>query len=129
PLALAGPVVLAAAILGPWRSSRAPRSPRLATAARSSEPYVLCFTGDGCAVCGTHQEPALAKLGAVRIDRVDALSDRGLADLFQVYTLPTTVVMSAEGKALNVNYGYAPAPKLQQQLADARGNLRAAATA
>ena len=80
-------------------------------------------------MCRTHQEPALAKLGAVRIDKVDALADRRLADRFQVYTLPTTVVMSAEGKALNVNYGYAPAPKLQQQLADARGNLRAAATA
>jgi len=128
-LAVAGMVVLAAAILESWRATRARRTALLATAAPASEPYILYFTGDGCTVCRTHQEPALAKLGAVRIDKVDALSDRPLADRFQVYTLPTTVVMSAEGKALNVNYGYAPAPKLQQQLADARGNLRAAATA
>jgi len=128
-LAMAGTVVLAAAILEAVRAARARRRALLATAATSIEPYILYFTGDGCTVCRTHQEPALAKLGAVRIDKVDALADRGLADRFQVYTLPTTVVMSAEGKALNVNYGYAPAPKLQQQLADARGNLRAAATA
>jgi hypothetical protein len=37
--------------------------------------------------------------------------------------------MTPEGKALHVNYGYAPAPKLERQLAEARGNLRAAATA
>ena len=126
---MAGVVVLAVATLESVRSARARRRALLATAAPSSEPYILYFTGDTCTVCHTHQEPALARLGAVRIDKVDALADRVLADRFQVYTLPTTVVMSAEGKALNVNYGYAPAPKLRQQLADARGILRAAATA
>ena len=128
-LAAAGIVVLAAAILETLRSARARRVARLATATPASEPYILYFTGDGCTVCRTHQEPALARLGAVRIDKVDAIADRQLADRFQVYTLPTTVVMSSEGKALHVNYGYAPSPKLEQQLAEARGNLRAAATA
>jgi hypothetical protein len=128
-LAVAGVVVLAAAILEAWRAARARRRALLATAAPSSEPYILYFTGEGCTVCRTHQEPALARLGTVRIDKIDAVSDRQLADRFQVYTLPTTVVMSADGKALNVNYGYAPAPKLERQLSEARGNLRAAATA
>jgi thiol-disulfide isomerase/thioredoxin len=128
-LAMAGTVVLAAAILETWRSARARRRALLATAAPASEPYILYFTGDGCTICRTHQEPALQRLGDVRIDKVDAVADRTLADRFQVYTLPTTVVMSAEGKALYVNYGYAPAPKLQQQLAEARGNMRAVATA
>jgi thioredoxin-like negative regulator of GroEL len=126
---MAGTVVLAAAILEAWRATRARRRALLATAAPASEPYILYFTGDGCTVCRTHQEPALARLGAVRIDKVDAVSERQLADRFQVYTLPTTVVMTPEGKPLHVNYGYAPAPKLEQQLAEARGNLRAAATA
>jgi thioredoxin-like negative regulator of GroEL len=128
-LAVAGVVVLAAALLESWRAGRARRRALHATAAPSSEPYILYFTGDGCTVCRTHQEPALARLGAVRIDKVDAVADRRLADRFQVYTLPTTVVMTAEGKAVHVNYGYAPAPKLEQQLAEARGSLRAAATA
>jgi thioredoxin-like negative regulator of GroEL len=80
-------------------------------------------------VCRTHQEPAIAKLGEVRVEKVDAIADRELADRFQVYTLPTTVVMSAEGRALHVNYGYAPANKLNRQLNEARNVLTMERTA
>ena len=123
-------LLLAAAGLELLRSWRARRLSAGATAAPSSEPYILYFTGESCSVCRTHQEPALARLGEVRIDKVDAVAERTLADRFHVYTLPTTVVMAADGSALHVNYGYAPASKLERQLADARGSaLRAAATA
>ena len=125
-LAAAGIVVFAAVILESLRSWRARRWALLATAAPTGEPYILYFTGDGCTVCRTHQEPALARLAGVRIDKVDAIAEREIADRFHVYTLPTTVVMSAEGRALNVNYGYAPAPKLERQLAEARGPLSVA---
>ncbi len=128
-LAVVGVVVLAAACLEIFRSRRARRRVVGQIAAPSSDPYILYFTGDGCTVCRTHQEPALAKLGAVRIDKVDAIADRLLADRFHVYTLPTTVVMSPEGRALHVNYGYATAPKLERQLAEARGAGLQAATA
>jgi hypothetical protein len=128
-LAVAGIVVLAAACLEIVRSRRARLQSAGATGAPASEPYILYFTGDGCTVCRTHQEPALARLGPVRIDKVDAITERTLADRFHVYTLPTTVVMSPEGRALNVNYGYATAPKLERQLAEARGARIQAATA
>jgi hypothetical protein len=128
-LAVAGVIVLAAACLELLRARRARKKTLGASAAPSSDPYILYFTGEGCTVCRTHQEPALAKLGAVRIDKVDAISDRTLADRFNVYTLPTTVVMTPEGRALHVNYGYAPAPKLERQLAEARGTGLQAATA
>jgi len=128
-LAVVGIVVLAAACLEAFRSRRARKRALGAVAAPAADPYILYFTGDGCTVCRTHQEPALAKLGAVRIDRVDAIADRTLADRFHVYTLPTTVVMSPEGRALHVNYGYATAPKLERQLAEARGSAMQAATA
>ena len=72
---------------------------------------------------------ALAKLSGVRIDKVDAIAQRDLAESFHVYTLPTTVVMCTNGKALYVNYGYASARKLEGQLADARSGLGATATA
>jgi hypothetical protein len=132
-LAAASAVVLAAAGLELLRSHHA-RARALglpATAATGDiEPYILYFTGENCAVCRTHQEPALAKLSGVRIDKVDAIAERELADRFHVYTLPTTVVMSGKGRSLHVNYGYAPATKLQRQLADARGvELTATATA
>lgn len=123
-LAAAGAVVLAAAGLELWRSRHARARALGLTAATTSdgaEPYILYFTGDSCSVCRTHQEPALAKLAGVRIDKVDAIAERELADRFHVYTLPTTVVMSGEGKSLHVNYGYAPATKLERQLSEARG--------
>jgi hypothetical protein len=128
-LAVVGIMVLAAACLEVFRSRRARARAVGASAAPSSEPYILYFTGDGCTVCRTHQEPALAKLGPVRVDKVDAIAERELADRFHVYTLPTTVVMSRDGAALHVNYGYAPAPKLERQLAEARGAGMQAATA
>jgi hypothetical protein len=127
-LAVVGVVVLAAAGLEVFRAWRARRVAIGASGAAAAEPYILYFTGDGCTVCKTHQEPALARLSGVRVEKVDAVADRETADRFHVYTLPTTVVMSAAGKALHVNYGYAPAPKLQQQLADAGLSLGAAAT-
>jgi len=120
-IAVAGAVVLAAAGLETFRSRRARRLSAGATGAPTGEPYILYFTGDSCTVCKTHQEPALAKLGGVRIDKVDAVEERSLADRFHVYTLPTTIVMAPDGRALHVNYGYAPAPKLERQLAEARG--------
>jgi len=141
-LAVAGIVVLAAACLETFRSRRArrlvlatspsPSVPRRGAAPINGEeqPYILYFTGDSCTVCRTHQEPALARLGDVRVDKVDAIAERTLADRFHVYTLPTTVVMGADGQPLHVNYGYAPAPKLERQLAEARVmSLRSAATA
>ena len=121
-LAAAGTVVLAAAGLEAFRSTRARRIAVGATSAPAADPYILYFTGENCTVCRTHQEPALAKLGQVRVDKVDAIAERELANRFQVYTLPTTVVMSAEGRALHVNYGYAPAKKLDRQLAEARSS-------
>ena len=117
-LAVAALVVLAAAGLETYRSRRARRKVVGMSAESASDPYILYFTGDNCSVCKTHQEPALARLDGVRIDKVDAVVDRTLADRFHVYTLPTTVVMAPDGRAVHVNYGYASAPKLQRQLAD-----------
>jgi hypothetical protein len=128
-LAVAGTVVLAAACVELYRSRHARRLSSGATAAPAAEPYIIYFTGDSCTVCRTHQEPALARLGGVRIDRVDAVADRTLADRFHVYTLPTTVVMAPDGSAHHVNYGYAPALKLERQLAEARGKALSTATA
>ncbi len=127
-LAVAGAVVLAAAGLELVRSRRARAVSLGVAAAPAVDPYIIYFTGENCSVCRTHQEPALSKLAGVRIDKVDAIAERELADRFHVYTLPTTVVMSPEGRSLHVNYGYAPATKLERQLADARStDLRATA--
>ncbi len=119
-LAAVAVIVAAAAGLERYRAHRASRVALLATGTAAREPYILYFTGESCTVCKTHQEPALARLGDVRVDRVDAIAERQLAERFQVYTLPTTIVIAPDGRALHVNYGYAPAPKLQRQLMEAR---------
>jgi thioredoxin-like negative regulator of GroEL len=126
-----GTVVLAVACLERLRSRHARSLALGAPSAPASAPYIIYFTGENCAICRTHQEPALAKLGSVRVDKVDAVAERELADRFHVYTLPTTVVMSPDGRALHVNYGYAPASKLERQLAEARdvSAIRVTATA
>lgn len=128
-LAVAGAVVLAAAGLETFRAWRARRLSAGATGSPAGEPYILYFTGESCTACRTHQEPALARLSGVRIDKVDAVAERDLADRYHVYTLPTTVVIGRDGSAAHVNYGYAPAPKLERQLAEARRGLEAAVTA
>src|ERR1700738_5028047 len=128
-VAAAGTVVLAVAALGLLRPRHARARALGVSAAAASEPYIIYFTGENCTVCRTHQEPALAKLAGVRIDKVDAVAEREMADRVHVYTLPTTVVMSAEGRALEVNYGYTPANKLERQLAEARNVLTMARTA
>ena len=81
------------------------------------EPYVLYFTGPNCTICKTHQEPALSRLEGVSVERIDAVEQRDLADRFHVYTVPTTVVIGADGRPGAVNYGYAPVEKLRKQLA------------
>jgi thiol-disulfide isomerase/thioredoxin len=129
-VAVVGAVVLAAAGLETFRAWRARRLSAGASGSAAPQPYIIYFTGDSCSVCRTHQEPALSRLGSVRIDKVDAVAERELAERFHVYTLPTTVVIGRDGVAAHVNYGYAPSPKLERQLAEARGaGLPSAATA
>lgn len=87
-----------------------------ARAGSRGKPYVLYFTGPNCSVCRTHQEPALSRLQGVEVDKVDAVERRDLAEQFHVYTVPTTVVIGADGRPAAVNYGYAPVEKLRRQL-------------
>ncbi len=97
-----------------WRGRRV--ALESARAGARGEPYVLYFTGPNCTICRTHQEPALSRLQGVQVDKVDAIERQDLAERFRVYTVPTTVVIAADGRAAAVNYGYAPVEKLRRQL-------------
>lgn len=117
-------VAALATALGWWElRSRVARRAAL----RASEPapggeLILYFSGEGCTVCRTHQEPALRSLEGVRVEKIDALAQPELTERYHVYTLPTTVVLGADGRPRHVNYGYAPAPKLRAQLLDRKGD-------
>jgi thioredoxin-like negative regulator of GroEL len=87
-------------------------------------PAILFFTGKACTICHTAQRPALDRLapeltGRVAVREVDVADEPTLAQRFKVMSLPTTVVLDAEGRARAVNAGFAPAPKLQRQLVEA----------
>ena len=118
--ALAAALLVGLAVLA--QRTWAARSQALAMGAVAEpggQPRVLYFSGPHCTVCRTHQEPALKELIGVPVQKIDAVQERELAERYRVFTVPTTVVVSASGKALHVNYGYTPARKLQDQLADA----------
>lgn len=84
----------------------------------STSPHILYFTTDNCSTCRLRQEPALAQLDAP-IRKVDAIAERELARRFAIYTVPSTVVIGADGLPANVNYGFAGTAKLRRQLAAA----------
>jgi thioredoxin-like negative regulator of GroEL len=88
-------------------------------------PTVVAFSTPGCAVCRTTQAPALLDLesrlaGAVRVLRVDAAAQPATAEVFDVATVPTTVVLASDGRVSEVNHGFAPAETLAAQVAAAR---------
>ena len=84
----------------------------------SSLPHILYFITEQCSTCRLRQEPALEKVDAP-IRRIDAIAERELADRFAIFTVPSTVVVGANGVAASVNYGFTGADKLRKQLAAA----------
>lgn len=121
-------VILALGILvfRAWRGSRINRAqPRLESfrLPASDQPTILYFSGEWCSQCRTLQAPALAKLqeeldGQVRVMELDALSRLDLVDSLAVLTLPTTVLLDANGRVRRINDGFADAEKLKVQLAE-----------
>jgi thioredoxin 1 len=84
-------------------------------------PIVLAFSTPDCVPCRTAQKPALDQLQRRYADRVDvrmidATINPEVADRFGILTVPSTVVVGADGKVLAVNYGLARADKLATQL-------------
>jgi hypothetical protein len=89
--------------------------------AAQSAVRILAFSSADCRQCKQLQEPALervlaARSGSVAVVHVDAPSAPGLTEQYRVLTVPTTVVLDAKGKAHAVNYGFAPAPRLLEQV-------------
>lgn len=86
-------------------------------------PAILYFSGAACTVCHTAQRPTLDRLtmslqGRVVVREVDVAAEPALAQRYKVMSLPTTVVLDADGRARAVNSGFAPAPLLARQLAE-----------
>ena len=81
---------------------------------------VLAFSTPQCQQCRLLQKPALAEVAAqtqrVEILSIDALEKPELAERYGILTVPSTVVLAPNGRASAVNYGFAPARLLLEQI-------------
>ena len=81
---------------------------------------VLAFSTPQCQQCRLLQKPALAEVAAqtarVEILSIDALAEPELAERYGILTVPSTVVLAPNGRASAVNYGFAPAKLLLEQI-------------
>jgi len=81
---------------------------------------ILTFSSDDCVQCHRLQTPALARVKALRGERievveVDAPSSPDLTRRYAVLTLPTTVVLAPDGRAHAINYGFAASDQILKQ--------------
>ncbi|HWO94541.1 MAG TPA: thioredoxin family protein [Dehalococcoidia bacterium] len=85
---------------------------------------VLFFSTTTCVQCREQQAPELERLRAtwrrpLVIEHVDAIEREDLARRYRILTVPSTVVF-AGGEPRAVNYGYASAETIAEQLAPVR---------
>ena len=84
---------------------------------------ILAFSSPGCTQCHNLQVPALRRLQEIRgedvdVVEVDASTSPKLVKRYRVLTVPSTVVLKANGEIHAVNYGFANLEKLRQQVED-----------
>jgi hypothetical protein len=87
-----------------------------------SEPSVLFFSSATCSICHTAQRPALDTLVArsswpLSVREIDVAAEPDVARSYRVMSLPTTIVLGADGDVAAINVGFASAEKLASQLA------------
>jgi thioredoxin 1 len=92
-----------------------------ATTSGTAQVRILAFQSDDCRQCQTLQAPALKRVqkacgDSVLVLEIDAPGAPELTQHYRVLTLPTTVVLDANGNARAVNYGFAPAQRLLEQV-------------
>ncbi len=81
-------------------------------------PTILYFRSDSCAPC-TAQARFLTQLQAglpVHVETIDVAADPQRAADYGVMTLPTTIVVGAQGNVKQINYGLTSATHLARQL-------------
>lgn len=82
---------------------------------------ILAFSSADCRQCHELQIPALQRVLEARgtkvsVAEVDAPNSPELTQRYRVLTLPSTVVMDAQGHAHAVNYGFANTQRLLEQV-------------
>lgn len=84
------------------------------------QPTLLYFRGDSCAVCPT-QGRVVDQLAGIwgenlRIETIDAEREPDKAARYRVLSLPTTILIDADGEVRHINFGLAGSHKLNRQI-------------
>jgi thiol-disulfide isomerase/thioredoxin len=96
-----------------WRIGSAP-------ATMTGQPTLLYFWSAACGLCPTqrrHVEQVARQWSdrlAVRF--VNADEEREQTAVYQILTLPTTIILDPQGQVQAINYGLTPAHKLSEQV-------------
>ncbi|MGQ0571673.1 MAG: thioredoxin family protein [Armatimonadota bacterium] len=127
PLLALGVLIVAAGAVWIWLAWRWHQTRRAGAAdlvaayrATRARALVLAFTTPECVPCKTVQRPALDTLeqrypGRVVIGEVNALDEPNLAARFAILTVPSTVVISQDGRIRAINIGTATTEQLAAQ--------------
>jgi len=87
-------------------------------------PTVLYFWTDDCVQCRTMQKPILENLeedfGGFNLVDVNALKEKDLTSLFNIKTVPSTVIFSNDGTSKFINNGFVQRNELLKQLEEVR---------
>jgi len=86
----------------------------------SSLPTVLYFWTDQCVQCKTSQKPILNNLKQEKnnfnLVDVNAVEQKDITSLFNIRTVPSTIIFSKDGKSKFINNGFADKAELSTQL-------------
>lgn len=91
------------------------------TSSNASPVRILAFSSPDCKQCHQLQAPTLQRVQQVHgvnvtVVEVDATTSPELVQRYHVLTVPTTIVLDALGRAHAVNYGFAHAQRLLDQV-------------
>ena len=89
----------------------------------AGSPSILYFTTPDCVPCITVQRPALEKVKTAlgeqfQVVEVNAYEQPDMAKKWGVLSVPTTIILDANGNPHHVNFGATAAEKLLKQLSE-----------
>ncbi len=86
----------------------------------TSLPTVLYFWTEQCVQCKTSQKPVLNNLknenNNFNLIDINAIERKEITSLFNIRTVPSTIIFSKDGKSKFVNNGFANESELSTQL-------------
>jgi thioredoxin-like negative regulator of GroEL len=92
----------------------------------SSLPTVLYFWTEQCVQCKNSQKPVLNNLkkenNNFNLVNINAVEQKHITSLFNIRTVPSTIIFSKDGESRFVNNGYANESELARQINMTLGN-------